>query len=56
MKFSALCFALCLGIAACYGQPAAANSPNDRLFAHIYGSVAGAYIGNAMGVPVEGWT
>jgi ADP-ribosylglycohydrolase len=56
MKLSTLIIALGLGTTACYGQPATANSPNDRLFAHIYGSVAGAYIGNAMGVPVEGWT
>jgi ADP-ribosylglycohydrolase len=56
MKFSTSFIALCLGTVACYGQPATANSPNDQLFAHIYGSVAGAYIGNAMGVPVEGWT
>jgi ADP-ribosylglycohydrolase len=39
-----------------YGQSATDNPPNDRLFAHIYGAVAGAYIGNAMGAPVEGWT
>ena len=56
MRLSTLFIALGLGTVACYGQPATANSPNDRLFAHIYGSVAGAYIGNAMGVPVEGWT
>jgi ADP-ribosylglycohydrolase len=37
-------------------QPASGGAPNDRLFAHIYGAVAGAYIGNAMGAPVEGWT
>jgi ADP-ribosylglycohydrolase len=39
-----------------YGQPAGGKPPNDRLFKHIYGAVAGAYIGNAMGAPVEGWT
>jgi ADP-ribosylglycohydrolase len=38
------------------GVIAYAQSPNDRLFAHIYGGVAGAYIGNAFGAPVEGWT
>ncbi len=48
--------ALLTGGSACYGQPAAGNPPADRLFAHIYGAVAGAYIGNAMGAPVEGWT
>lgn len=32
------------------------QSPNDKLFEHIYGGVVGAYIGNAMGAPVEGWT
>jgi len=41
---------------AAHGQPSAGGSPNDQLFAHIYGGVAGAYIGNAMGAPVEGWT
>ncbi len=56
MKFSAFFIALSLGAAASYGQPATANSPHDQLFAHIYGSVAGAYIGNSMGAPVEGWT
>jgi ADP-ribosylglycohydrolase len=43
--------ALIAGGTAVHGQ-----SPNDRLFEHIYGGVAGAYIGNAMGAPVEGWT
>src|SRR5574340_1472367 len=43
--------ALLTGGSAGYGQP-----PTDRLFAHIYGAVAGAYIGNSMGAPVEGWT
>jgi ADP-ribosylglycohydrolase len=32
------------------------DSPKDRLFAHIYGAVAGAWIGNAIGEPPEGWT
>jgi len=39
-----------------YGQQAGAGSSKDRLFARIYGSVAGAFIGNAIGEPVEGWT
>ena len=46
-----LVIALLSGGVVSFGQP-----PNDRLFAHIYGAVAGAYIGNAMGAPVEGWT
>ena len=46
-----LVIALLSGGVVSYGQP-----PNDRLFKHIYGAVAGAYIGNAMGAPVEGWT
>jgi ADP-ribosylglycohydrolase len=47
---------LLAGGAVSYAQSAAGDPPNDRLFAHIYGAVAGAYIGNAMGAPVEGWT
>jgi len=39
-----------------HAQSAVGDRPNDRLFAHIYGAVAGAYIGNSMGAPVEGWT
>ncbi|MFB3826768.1 MAG: ADP-ribosylglycohydrolase family protein [Bryobacteraceae bacterium] len=50
-----LCAVLALGSAIGYGQTAASGSPNDRLFARIYGSVAAANIGNAMGAPVEGW-
>ncbi len=48
--------ALLSGGAVSYGQPASAGSPSDRLFARIYGSVAGTFIGNAIGEPVEGWT
>ncbi|MDP2997220.1 MAG: ADP-ribosylglycohydrolase family protein [Bryobacterales bacterium] len=48
--------ALVLGVIVSYGQPAGDASPKDRLFARIYGSVAGAFIGNAIGEPVEGWT
>lgn len=44
------------GVAVSYAQPASADSPNDRLFAHIYGAVAGAFITNSAGAPVEGWT
>ena len=40
----------------CHGRSATDDRPDDRLFSHIYGAVAGAYIGNAMGAPVEGWT
>jgi ADP-ribosylglycohydrolase len=39
-----------------HAQSAVGDRPDDRLFAHIYGAVAGAYIGNSMGAPVEGWT
>lgn len=46
-----LTIALLAGGLASYGQ-----SPNDQLFEHIYGGVAGAFIGNAMVAPVEGWT
>src|SRR5574340_241611 len=35
---------------------ASAASPEDRLFARIYGAVAGAYAGNALGEPVAGMT
>ena len=56
MRLSAVFLTLSLGSMACYSQPATVNSPNDRLFAHIYGAVAGAYIANAIGAPVEGWT
>ena len=55
MKFSVCAFtiiALLSGGAVGYGQQATANSPDDRLFDHIYGAVAGAYISNAMGAPV----
>jgi ADP-ribosylglycohydrolase len=52
--------ALALAAAVRYNQSARASSPNDppndRLFAHIYGAVAGAWIGNAIGEPPEGWT
>jgi ADP-ribosylglycohydrolase len=51
-----LATAVLAGSAISYGQQAAKGTPNDRLFAHIYGAVAGAYIGNSMGAPVEGWT
>jgi len=51
-----LVIALLSGGVVSFGQPAGEKPPNDRLFAHIYGAVAGAYIGNAMGAPVEGWT
>jgi len=51
-----LIIVLLAGGAVSYAQSAAGDPPNDRLFAHIYGAVAGAYIGNAMGAPVEGWT
>jgi len=54
--WKAACATFVLGVAVTYAQPAGARSPNDRLFAHIYGAVAGAYIGNSMGAPVEGWT
>ena len=33
-----------------------ANRPTTQLFKRIYGAVAGAYIGNSLGAPVEGWT
>ncbi len=46
-----LCALICALAAACCGQ-----TPNDKLFDHIYGAVAGAYIANAFGAPVEGWT
>ena len=52
----AVLVALLLGGAVGYGAQAAGTSPNDQLFARIYGAVAGAYIGNALGAPVEGWT
>jgi ADP-ribosylglycohydrolase len=56
MRFStAFVFGLLTG-AACYAQTAPAATPGDRLFDHIYGAVAGAYISNAIGAPVEGWT
>ncbi len=48
--------ALLLGSVASYGQSAGAGSPNNRLFARIYGCQAGVTIGNSMGEPVEGWT
>src|SRR5574340_148725 len=48
-----LCIILALGSSASYGQ--SAGSPKDQLFARIYGSVAAANVGNAMGAPVEGW-
>ena len=48
--------ALVLGVIVSYAQPAGGASPKDRLFARIYGSVAGVFIGNAIGEPVEGWT
>jgi len=48
--------ALLSGVAVSYGQSASASSPKDRFFARIYGSVAGVFIGNALGEPVEGWT
>jgi ADP-ribosylglycohydrolase len=50
-----LCVVLAVGSAVSYGQSSATNSPKDRLFARIYGSVAAANVGNAMGAPVEGW-
>ncbi|MDP2999011.1 MAG: ADP-ribosylglycohydrolase family protein [Bryobacterales bacterium] len=53
--WKAVIIALVLGVIAGYGQPAGAGAPKDRMFARIYGSVAAAYIGNAMGEPVEGW-
>jgi ADP-ribosylglycohydrolase len=59
MKYSSWTLAivaLLSGAVAGYGQQAAGSSPDDRLFDHIYGAVAGAYISNAMGAPVEGWT
>lgn len=59
MKCSVLIFAigaLWADQAISQEQVVARNRPNDRLFAHIYGAVAGAYIGNSMGAPVEGWT
>ena len=52
----AVLVALALGAVIGYSQPAADKPPRDRLFAHVYGAVAGAYIGNSMGAPVEGWT
>jgi ADP-ribosylglycohydrolase len=52
----AILIALLLGDAVGYGQQLAGKAPNDQLFARIYGAVAGAYIGNALGAPVEGWT
>jgi len=51
-----LVIALLSGGVVSFGQPTGGKPPNDRLFKHIYGGVAGAYIGNSMGAPVEGWT
>jgi ADP-ribosylglycohydrolase len=47
---------LALGAGLAYCQQAGSGSPQDRLFARIYGAVAGAFIGNAMGEPPEGYT
>ncbi len=47
---------LLLCVAVCRTQPAGSGSPNTRLFSRIYGCEAAVTIGNAMGVPVEGWT
>jgi hypothetical protein len=41
---------LLLGGAVCNAQP------NNRLFSKIYGCEAAVTVGNAMGVPIEGWT
>lgn len=52
MRLQTVLLGLSVGAAVCYAQ----TSPDDRLFAHIYGAVAGAYISNSLGAPVEGWT
>jgi ADP-ribosylglycohydrolase len=55
MKWVPVFIALLFGTAVCNGQ--SASSPaNTRLFSKIYGCEAAVTIGNAMGVPVEGWT
>jgi ADP-ribosylglycohydrolase len=48
--------ALLLGALVVCGQTAGEKPPHDQLFLRIYGGVAGAYIGNSLGAPVEGWT
>ena len=48
--------ALVLGVVVSYGQAAGGGSPNDRFFSHVYGAVAGAYIGNGLGEPTEDFT
>ena len=56
MKWEPVFIALLLGAAVCNGQSASSSSSNTRLFSKIYGCEAAVTIGNAMGVPVEGWT
>lgn len=56
LKWNALFIVLSLGTAICSGQQAGAELPKTRLFSKIYGCEAAVTVGNAMGVPVEGWT
>jgi len=56
MKWEPVLIVLLLGTAVCNGQSASGGSSNTRLFSKIYGCEAAVTIGNAMGVPVEGWT
>ncbi len=55
IKWELAFVALLLGTAAGQAQ-SSGGSPDTQLFSKIYGCEAAVTIGNAMGVPVEGWT